>query len=86
MENNLGTAHREKVKAHDLDLSYIGKERRLPQARALIPKQLANSKVWNHPPQKLLPERAENCGWKDEVQRLFNLKTFPNSNEAIAYY
>lgn len=45
MENNLGTAHREKVKAHDLDLSYIGKERRLPQARALIPKQLANSKV-----------------------------------------
>ena len=86
MDNNFGRANREKDKAHDLDLSQIGKEPRLPIARVLIPKQSENSIASNQPPQKLHPGKAENCWWKDEVQQLFNLKAFPNNKKAIAYY
>ena len=43
MDDNFELANREKGKSHDLDLSKIGKEPRIPVARALLPKQSANS-------------------------------------------
>ena len=43
MDNNFGRANRETEKGHALEMSKIGKEPRLPLARALLPKQSANS-------------------------------------------